>query len=308
MSDDRDWVGTWFGLARERGEHADITFALLDHAGQVTWRAFPHQSVDGIAAMAALIGTAELPRMPAAWQERPERPLPSPFMRKQAAQWSALDRAKLGEPSARAHRFLSKEDTARVRAAAKASGVSVNSLLAWALGRAIEGELNRDVGSLLFEVPVNLRGAPLLAALPPTSNIFSTITVDLGAPSPRDVHAAVQTALSRGEHWSSWGSLTIGREQGLEFVRGAAKNAATGVGFRVGVFSNMGVWSGAGHEAIAFCPPPAVRTPLAAGAVTFNERLGLMLLGHANLADYASKLDAWIERWVEASLDKASPA
>jgi len=303
MTDHRDWVGTWLELAEERGEYGKISFVLQDAAGEDSPRFFDHRSCDGIAAMGTIAGVATLPLAPEAWRERPQpRPLPSPFMRKPAASWRTLDPTRLGEPSGRAHRFLSVADTERLRASAKARGVTVNSLLAWALARAIEDELDRTKGAVLFELPVNLRGASLPEDVAVTGNVFSTVTADLGLPTPAEVHAGIRNALTRGEHWSSWNSLNVGREQGLDFVRGAAKSAAASVGFRVGVLSNMGVWEGAGPTGVAFGPPPAQRTPLAAGAVTWNGRLGVMLLAHANLAEAAPRLPSWLDRWVDASL------
>jgi hypothetical protein len=302
---DRDWVGTWFELAAERGESAEIPFGTVSAAdASVAWRSFAHRDVDGIAAMGDLVGVAELPVAAASSREKPARPLPSPFMRKPSARWRTLDVTKLGAPSGRGHRLLSIESTQRIRDAAKAAGVSVNSLLAWALARAVEDELDRNVGPILFEMPVNLRGAPSLAELPPRGNVFATITADFGLPSAAAVHAAVQTALGRGEHWSSWNGLNVGREQGIDFVRNAASNAAAGTGFRVGVFSNLGSWerSEPSPAGIVFAPPPAQRTPLAAGAVTWNGRLGLMMIAHANLAEAAPRLDAWLDRWVDAAL------
>jgi len=304
MAEDRDWVGTWFELAEERGESAEIPFGAISADESVTWQSFAHRSVDGIAAMVQLVGVTELPQAAASAVERPARPLPSPFMRKQSARWRTFDAAKLGPPSGRGHRLLSNESTQRIRDAAKSAGVSVNSLLAWALARAVEDDLDRSVGPILFEMPVNLRGAPSLAALSLRGNVFATITTDLGLPSAAGVHAAVQTALGRGEQWSSWNGLNVGREQGIDFVHNAASNAAAGTGFRVGVFSNLGSWerSEPSPAGIVFAPPPAQRTPLAAGAVTWNGRLGVMMLAHANLVEAAPRLDAWLGRWVDAAI------
>lgn len=305
MSEDRDWVGTWFELAEARGERCEIPFGTLAPNGEVTWRSFAHRTIDGIAAMAEVVGAAELPELAPALRERPARPLPSPFVRKAAARWKSFDASKVGEPSGRAHRFLSAEDTQRLRERAKTASVSVNSLLAWALAYAVREEVDRAAASaMLFDIPVNLRGAPRVAEASSAGNVFATLTVDLGLASPAAVHAAIQTALSRGEHWSSWGSLVVGREQGLEFVRGAAKSAAVpaAFGFRVGVFSNLGVWTSATHAGVVFCPPPAPRTPLAAGAVTLDGRLGLMLSTHAGLAEAAPRLEGWLDDWMAAAL------
>lgn len=310
--EDRDWVGTWFELAEQRGESCDVPFGTVGpDEGATTWRSFAHRSVDGIGAMGELLGIGpdQLPVATATTRERPARALPSPFMRKPSARWRSLDPTKLGAPSGRGHRLLSAESTQRIRDAAKAGGVSVNSLLAWALARAVEDELDRSVGPLLFEMPVNLRGAPSLAELTPRGNVFATLTADFGLASPADLHAAVQAALVRGEHWSSWNALNVGREQGLDFVRNAASGAAAGTGFRVGVLSNLGAWdrSEPSLAGIVFSPPPAQRTPLAAGAVTWNGRLGLMMLAHANLAEAAPRLETWLARWVDAAVAGPHP-
>lgn len=82
-----------------------------------------------------------------------------------AAAWRCLDpswRGRSPEASKAAtpsFRVLTPEQTRAVAARAKAEGVSVNTLLLWALGRAVEPALDLERGAVRWMVPVNMRGA-----------------------------------------------------------------------------------------------------------------------------------------------------
>jgi len=49
MAEDRDWVGTWFELAEERGESAEIPFGAISADESVTFAEWARAAWDAAA-------------------------------------------------------------------------------------------------------------------------------------------------------------------------------------------------------------------------------------------------------------------
>jgi hypothetical protein len=204
---------------------------------------------------------------------------------------------------ARAGRVLTPEQTRAVRDAAKRAGVSVNSLLLHALDHTVTPLLAWTTGASRWGVPVNMRGP--VQVRPELANASSIVSVEIkrGA-SARDVHETVRDLLARHLDWGKWDQanlmLRLGERAARRQVTRYHGNRAHAA--RLGIFSNLGVWSGALPPDVAlfaFGPATAV-DPLFATAVTWNGRLSLALTVHPSLTTSPGDVDRWVASWLAA--------
>jgi predicted metal-dependent hydrolase len=281
---------------------------------------FHHKDVDGYGAMRRLLADYGVAHVPPPL--RPERMPPPLFVRARAV--LAVLRQKLrlegvrwlvGNPAwktgnrviarAKAGRILTLEQTKQVREAARRAGVSVNSYLLHALNRSVTPLVAETSGKSRWGVPVNMRGP--VRVEPELANASSIVSVEIAdGASAKDVQATMKDILSRKLDWGKWDQVNLmmrlgestARRQVREYYGNHAHPA------RMGVFSNLGVWSGelppqAGF--LVFGPSTAV-DPLFATAVTWNGRLSIALAAHPSISESPSEVDRWVASWLGALL------
>lgn len=309
----RDWIGAWFDLMESiSGEFTGMRFGRgTSGSSMPSWTFLPHARFDGIGGMSHLLRT-EKPGIEIAQPHMKEAVAPTRMglivallrvlgrVPRRAAAWLAADRnwrapaGGCGPGAAVATARLSARDTHELGVAARAQGVSINSLLLAAIARAAEPNL--ATGPNVWLVPVNMRGAVGIGD--DTANHSSYLQLELPrGVDPAQAHAGIKRALANREHWGAWLFLNAGGAIGttaLGLLYRAQLAAYGGQPF-VGAFSNLGAWDGVGEWYA--CPPVAKACPVGAAAICCDGRLCLTLEAHRSIALDKAFADALMARW-----------
>ncbi len=342
---DRDPISIWYSFLEELGESVDIRFVrtrLGSAEGQ--WYSLTHRSFDGLGGFAHLLRESgyepgALPAIQPAlrrrgWLADPLSKLRAllrmatypprgrvPWRRVERG-WRARGAEGAGDPArpreaaavadaiptAAAWRVLSSAETEQLLARAKEQGITLNSLLLWALNRALVAALvdapqDRFAGTWM--VPVNLRGA--VPASRDTDNQSSFLTVRV---SPKDdaarLHARIEREKATGLHWAAWRVAKWGTRVSVRLARRKVYSDYRRPGHPwMGAFSNLGSWDVAGappDEAWLIFPSVSLVRPLSAGALTYGRKLGLSLQAHPALSRDPLEARRWLERWLDEVL------
>jgi len=199
-----------------------------------------------------------------------------------------------------AGRLLSAEASARVFAAAKAAGVSASSFLLHALTESVVPLVAEPGAAVTWGVPVNMRGP--VRIVPEDANASSIVPVDV--PRGGDVHAvhaALAQALAANLHWGKWDQLNAVARLGKRLLRKKVSHYyRTANAARIGVFSNVGAWTGdtAPDVGVLAYGLPMLPEPLFASALTWNGKLALCLRVHPSVTTDAALVERWVDAWV----------
>jgi len=308
-----DCVAAWItAYEEEAGECGNILYGIIDAVNPVKdpdWIHLRHQEFDGVGGFGHLTGIQKLPKIrekqplspkEIAWSclsllLRPNRP----SLRWAEHQSTGLSRPL--RPIACAWELLSSEDTLRAASNAKAAGVTLNTWMLHNLGQVLRPNLTGNPNDgMAWIVPVNLRG--YVQHADPHSNHSSFLDPQIfDSDSPEDLQQRIDDLRRRGRHCGIWHLMTAGRWLGNGMIRALARTDTARGQARVGVFSNLGAWEAIGGKSTRhwlFCSPCFITTPFAAGAVTWEGRLGLVIQIHPSLALYREKVSRWMSDWI----------
>jgi predicted metal-dependent hydrolase len=315
-------TGKIFEILDELGENPVMSGELWDTetGARVHHAEYHHKDVDGYGAMCRLLGDHRVAFSPPAG--RAERVPPPLWVRARAllavmrqklrlegVHWRVANPAwKTGNrviERRKAGRILTREQTTRVRDAARRAGVSVNSYLLHALNRSVTPLVAETDGKSRWGVPVNMRGP--VRVEPELANASSIVSVEIAdGDSAKDVQETTKDILSRKLDWGKWDQVNLmmrfgeaaARRQVREYYGNNAHPA------RIGVFSNLGVWSGDLPPEVGFLVfgPATAVDPLFATAVTWNGRLSIALAVHPSISETPSEVDGWIGAWLSRLL------
>ncbi|WP_198119452.1 hypothetical protein [Massilia rhizosphaerae] len=317
-----DWVAEMFAALRDCGENIAIVFGEEGPRaadGKPRWCELPHDRYDGVSGLAQLLadGGAQAGRLPEWRGDRFTlftglRGLLSvlhalPVRRQQWKSAFHWTRAVAFLPAEQrvAWRFFTQEETARIVAAAKAAGATVNSYLLCHLDRAVSAELVAPGAPRRWMVPVNLRGAVTRPS--PQAPHMSFFGVDLeGDVAPRAVQQRVDRLRRRRYHWGMWMLLHLGRLLGKEGMRNDIRKRERQKHGVTGMFSNLGSWTVDGAGSWLFCPAITRVYPIGAGCVTMNGRMALALQLHEALGRDVHCTWSLLNAWSGACLPHAA--
>ena len=107
----------------------------------------------------------------------------------------------------------------------------------------------------------------------------------------------LKLALRRRDHWASGPSLTSARSSATPGIRHIFKFQMKRFQNRpfVGLFSNLGAWSGVGEWCI--CPLVTLTSPVGVGAIVCDGRLALTVEAHASIKREAGWTQSLMDRW-----------
>ena len=315
FASDTDWAGLWFDIMeKEAGEFVGMRAGRrAPGSEEPDWLFHSHTAYDGLGWFATLLQTEtrttriRIPRL-----KEIERPsllrqmygLLRLLTRKPqaAAVWNTWDAAWQAPPggakagnAVAVHAFDSTA-TRGLSTVASAQGISLNSLLLAALGRASEPLLQG--GPAFWMVPVNMRGPVKLASETANHTSYLQIKTEAGV-TPRQLHEQVKAKLSRLEHWGGWlfaNSGRIVRYAGMRWLYRRELARTKGRPW-VGAFSNLGTWDDCGQWFV--CPPVAKACPLGVGVVICDGALSLTIDAHASIARNPVWTRALMGRWVD---------
>ena len=314
-----DRIGMVFELLEELGEDPRFQFSLRQVASvePMATLTISHAECDGFGAMSRLlrregiayVAPAQRADAPApSWRERLRalvrivryRPASPLVLVPRTTTWKPGDRVT---QRPEAGRILSAEESAAIFAAARAAGASVTSYLLHGLTEAVATALAEPSPTVTWAVPVNMRG-PVRIADDANGSSLTPVDVPRGD-TPAAVHGALQAALAANLHWGKWDQLNLAARLGRRILRKKiAAHYATAGTARLGVFSNVGVWSGATAPDVGVIAygVPVLPDPLCAIALTWNGKLALSLRAHPSLGVDDATVAGWLEAWCEYAL------
>ena len=314
-----DWVGEGFAAMRDCGEDISIVYGRLNRVVPQApeWVELPHDEFDGVGGLAHLLRErgCRVEALPVLQGDRLtfSRALRGLFtvagaLKVRSQQWRNFDRSRpvTFRPVGKrvAWKLLTELETKSIVAAAKAAGVTVNTLLLLHLDRAVVAQLVPEAASRLWMIPVNLRGG-LHLQHPETFLKMSFLPVDLSSPpSVGQLHEQIGNLKRRHAHWGSWAALHLGKWLGKAGMRKELRARETKNNGWTGLFSNLGVWNVPGGGHWVFGPAVSRVHPIGAGCVTINGCMALTVQLHEALGgglDAAyDLLNAWMDPYVEA--------
>lgn len=296
---------------------------LPDADGQVEWFHVSHLESDGIGGFARMlekqgIHVTHLPSVAVPcrgvigplwryWQQR--RGVTSSVRRQD---WSQQPVPPHQIPGDRAWHLFSEAQTQALLEACRRENITVTSLLLKLLDDAVRPQLGIPDAAIPWMVPVNMRSDGRVGSATCYANHVSCIDV-LVAPqdTPQGIHRQLRDRLERGEHRATCLLMGLGKffsqkcRQRL-LARDRAKSTGT-----VGAFSNLGNWSPPGSQRSSdgwlFCPPLGGGQRLAAGCVTFQGRLGLVIQAHPDPVSGEKFAQGWLARWLDLISAQVQP-
>jgi hypothetical protein len=319
-----DWVAEMFVALRDCGENISIVFGeerpYAPDAGP-RWVELPHDRFDGISGLAHLLkeGGGPVARVPEWGGDRFTffnglrgafsvlNALPVRRQQwKNAFHWTRPV-AFLPVGQRLAWRLFTLDETARIVAAAKAAGVTVNSYLLCHLDRAVSAELVAPGAARRWMVPVNLRGAVVRPSAQAPHMSFYGVDLE-GEVAPRAVQQRVDRLRRRRYHWGMWILLHLGRLLGKEGIRNDIRKRERQKHGVTGMFSNLGSWNVDGAGSWLFCPAITRVYPVGAGCVTVNGRMALTLQLHEALGRDLHCTWSLLDTWSRACVPQAGDA
>ncbi len=328
-----DPIASWFVAAEKLGEFIGIRFGHIPPgARDPEWSFLPHTDYDGIGGFAEMLRRrgAVVDRLPQIRHPRSRswlclvRALPKYLAPRRRVRWGALDSgpapatesgsaAKPSPPPAVAWHVFDETTTTHIRRVCRKEGVTVNSFLLKHLTKAIRPSLEDQSSVVPWMIPVNIRGRVDRGRDTAVHTSYVGVKVR-SYETVRDVHQNIYAALASGEHWANWQMYLLGR-----YISSGVQEylVASGLGasqWCIGGFSNLGDWDADKKITQPDCLGAWLFTPLAwrclsvaAGCVTFQNRLSLTLQAHPSVTTTPAVPRLWVENWVkEIEIDLAS--
>ncbi len=306
----------WFDATEALGDDVSIRFGRLAHgdAREPEWIMVPHRECDGIGAFARLLRErgAQIPQLPRTRNSC--RGIIGPLWRLWRNSRHAPPCAGHGDwthhripaqhpPNDVAWHLFSEQETSALASYCRAQQFTLNSLLLKLLDEAVRPELGIPQLGIPWMIPVNLRGDVQLAD--DTENQISCLDVVVSPQdNPHTLHQQILHRLDQGEHRAKFLLMELGRFVSHRLkMRYLAKSRSNPFG-NIGAFSNLGSWDPekriATDDAWLFCPPLVSGQRLAAGCLSFQNRLGLMIQAYPQPNGQAPSTKIWIDRWVRS--------
>jgi len=310
-----DYVGGWFEALELRGEEVPIKFGRVDlTTGGVRWYSRPHRIFDGQGALTDLFLEISYPVEAIPGGKSRPRPLALKLvfaillymyrMRPQKVPWKRRDPSLRRTSGPISWQVLSPERTTALEQSATRLGVSLNSLLLQTLHRAAQHLLTGNNCRGTWMVPVNLR--PVVRRNPETTNHSSYLGIPV---HPQDSPAAVQKrvskSLKRGDHWSAWWGIGLGKRLGIEGIKKFYARYERRNHSWMGTMSNLGelrVPTAPETEAWILGVPATAGLPIGAGILKFNGRLALTLVLHRSVTSRPEEIQQIFDSWLEEVL------
>jgi NRPS condensation-like uncharacterized protein len=314
-----DPIAAWFVAVQRLGDYIGIRFGRVpDGANAPEWVFLPHTHVGGIGGLAEILRRrgAKLDRLPqikhplAPSRSAVLRAIPKYLARRQRVKWARLEQGdEPGDssqpPRAVAWHVFDEGATTQIRRVCRRTGVTVNSFLLKHLTKAIRPFLEDQSSVVPWMIPINIRGKVDRGRDTDVHTSYVGVKVR-SYETLHDIHRNVYAALNTGEHWANWRMYMLGRyttARMRSFI--VAKELGTSQ-WNLGSFSNLGDWDPEKRITVPdcqgawlFCPPVFKCQLVAAGCVTFQNRLSLTMQAHCSLTTNPAVTEAWIRNWVK---------
>lgn len=318
----------WFKAAELIGECLDIRYARKTSTSkEPEWITVSHCDCDGIGGFAQLLresgaDTFELPKT-----NYPNKKILSPFLSllhkyKQNGEIALRDdwnltptknkeitspQAIQSAPEIAWHLFT-EEETEQIRNDCRNRKISVNSHLLKLLDQSVRPDTKRPELAIPWLIPVNIRGD--VSYKHDTENHVSCVEPIISAgDSPLCIQKQITQRLEQGEHRLNHLTLALSKIIPLKLksiILTRSRNSPKG---NIGAFSNLGVWDSKKTiettDSWLFCPPVCNGQLLAAGCITFQNKLGLAIQAHRELPYRPKLAEKWMEKWHKLIINTA---
>jgi len=302
----------WFRATEAEGNFMDIRYGRIPQgADQVEWSFVSHCECDGIGGFVRLLRERGIEVSDLPHGKNPTRAVIGPLWRlwKESlknhdcalrADWNGHETPTPGPSHAVAWHLFSETETHAIREMARRLKVTVNTLLLKHLDHAIRPAVRRPEAKIPWVIPVNMRGH--VSFPDDTENHVSCVDVLIAAEdTPSQIHQQIRRRLEQGEHLANHFLLGLGKFLSHSVKVKYLTKARSKPAGNIGSFSNLGVWDPEKKiettDSWLFCPPVIRGQLLGAGCVTFQNRLGLALQGHAGTPPDLAQ--CWMERWLQ---------
>jgi NRPS condensation-like uncharacterized protein len=314
-----DPIAAWFVAVQSLGDYIGIRFGHLPNGTkEPEWIFLPHTHADGIGGLAEILrgrgaGLERLPQikhpLSPSWTAI-LRAIPKYVAPRQRVRWAPLEqgvgRADSSQPSrAVAWHIFDEGSTTQIKRVCRKIGVTVNSFLLKHLTKAIRPFLEDQSSVVPWMIPINIRGKVDRGRDTDVHTSYVGVRVR-SYETVQDIHRNIYAALNTGEHWANWQMYLLGR-----YTSAAMRNyiVAKELGtsqWNLGSFSNLGDWDPEKkitapdcQGAWLFCPPVLKCLLVAAGCVTFQNRLSLTMQAHCSLTTSPAVTKTWMQNWVK---------
>ncbi|MES3037603.1 MAG: hypothetical protein V4736_06820 [Bdellovibrionota bacterium] len=296
-----DWAGEWYLIRKRHGE-SDQAFMERRSPVKNEWKredhSFSHAEFDGIGGLiTALRKCGDLTTTP-----RSTKKFGQPtfieltksiyrgikLMDKAGVKWKLNP-----SPPAEAMQsclLLDESEVEILRAKAKMSGVTMNSLMLTALQRQVSVMLENPDQKIFWLFPVNLRG-PLQLENPLMNHSSGLLLLLDRSTTPAQAHEMVIGGLKTNLHWGIWFLNTIGKFTGKAFMERIYLKGRHKFQY-AGTYSDLGQWEQApGYRSLGekdwwmAAPPGSKNFPISFVHCTFNGRMSWTMRIHPAVLD-----------------------
>ncbi|MBZ2188188.1 hypothetical protein K8B33_03715 [Alcanivorax sp. JB21] len=322
----------WFRARTSQGVSNRICIACIEPEAApdnvARWYTVSHQEVDGIGAMQRLcrefgikVINSPAPRetvIPGFFrllrqrQRQPTEPVLLP-------RWRAptVTGAQAGDdgdrlPPAVSSALFTTAQTLALTVHAQERGVSLATLVFWALHRMVMSELAEGEGGRWL-YPVNLRGALNLGddERNHVGGFYLPLRRDV---TPEQIQRTLRQRLRRADHWWMWHQARYACWLGQPLINRLYRNILTRPG-HLGSFSSLGEWQLDFQGSrlppgtrIAPCGPGSPNHPVANGVLVCNGELIMSLRLDPVLGRSDAERDACMARWRDELLSLLAPS
>ncbi len=322
-----DPIASWFEAAEDLGEFIGIRFGrIAPGASDPEWIFLRHTDFDGVGGFAEILRRrgAVLDRLPQinhpvspSWSSV-LRALPKYVSPRRRVLWRSQPGATASyksqdPPKAVGWHVFDEAATTQIRHVCRKSGFTVNSFLLKHLTKAIRPFLQDQSAVVPWMVPINIRGKVDRGRETDVHTSYVGVKIR-SYETIHDIHRNIYAALHVGEHWANWQMYLLGRFIPASVQRWLVASELGTSQWNIGGFSNLGDWDP--DKQITqpdclgnwlFCPLAFRCLSLAAGCVTFQNQLSLMIQAHPTVTTDSAVPRSWVQNWVkEIEIDLAS--
>jgi len=315
-----DWSGMKFVIAEEMGERMDVVYHRYLHKTQENqYFLVNHKYYDGVGGFTHLLEHyfgfryKKMPEMKAVaelsfWQKLQKLWKFIKLTRKIPIKWRTSRTDTTGEALGHVVAFIDQDKMQNLEERFKAQSASLNSVLFWALDKAVQKQLLTSDSARKWICPVNMRGA--VKVDDPYGNIAASVVMNFEAEmSPKEIHQNYRDYFRAQIYMGSWLYTNMARFIGLWGTRKIARKLKE---LGVGVYSNMGPWPCPTYERTkpevpdenwAGVPPCSQILPVGFGAFQWEGKLSVTLILHPSLGKSLQEAEALLREGMSLFFD-----
>lgn len=319
----KDWVGEWFKIRSELGHDTTIGFlkGQNDQLLSEEWYELPHCRYDGIGALRKMVQEEGLPVPPTPFV--PSKYIPKlyewpkiflDFIRSAKkirklppAHWKYCNDIKNNNRSYTKFSVLTPLETAMVKKAAKAQGISLNTYLLYSLNKACAELFHIKNLSCAWVLPINVRG---FSSSPDTYSNQSSFAISTiySSDSYKDLQKRMAATFKARGYLITWKLLHIGKVIGKKGLRRLLRKKPKNRSSIIGSFSNIGEWE---HSPEIEKNPDVFRVvmclssmlnPIFGVSLIWNKKLSLTLNIHPQRVESQEQVQRILDKWKKSLL------